>query len=161
MSWPRPLRVVGVGSPWGDDAVAWEVVRQVQREKEWGNEIEFHVVDGGQRLLDLLDGCGTLVLVDALASGEVPGTLLRLTWPDARLEALRPGTTHDLRPAEALRLAATLDLLPPQVLILAVARECFSSQPGLSSTVAAAVPDLVEKLLSVLVTVHESRMTRV
>jgi len=28
MSWPRPIRVVGVGSPLGDDAVAWEIVRR-------------------------------------------------------------------------------------------------------------------------------------
>ena len=96
MSWSRPVRVVGVGSPLGDDAVAWEVVRELQREKEWGSETEFQAVEGGQRLLDVLDGRGTLLLVDALGSRVAPGTIQRLEWPDPRIEALAIGTKLNL-----------------------------------------------------------------
>jgi hydrogenase maturation protease len=148
MSWGRPVRVVGVGSPWGDDAVAWEVVRKLQREKAWSSEIEFHAVEGGQRLLDILDGRGTLLLVDALATQLAPGTIQRLEWPDPRLEALRPGTTHHLRPAEALWLAATLGLLPPRVVIWAIAGECFDPQADLSPAVADAVPGLAQRIMA-------------
>jgi hydrogenase maturation protease len=150
MSGPCPVRVVGVGSPWGDDAVAWEVVRQLQRQTTWGSAIEFHAVDGGQRLLDVLDGRGTLLLVDALAARLAPGTIQRLEWPDPRLEALRPGTTHHLRPAEALQLAATLGLLPPRVILWAITGECFDRQAGLSVAVAAAVPELVQRIVAEL-----------
>jgi hydrogenase maturation protease len=130
--------------------VAWEVVRQLQREKEWGSEIEFHAVEGGQRLLDVLDGCGTLLLVDAWGSREAPGTIRCLEWPDPRLEVLRPGTTHHLRPAETLQLAATLGLLPPQIVIWAIAGGCFEPQSGLSPSVAAAVPELVQRIITEL-----------
>ena len=150
MTWPRPVRAVGVGGPSGDDAVAWEVVRRVRREKEWASEIEFHAVEGGQGLLEILDGRGTLLLVAALAPGVAAGTVWRLEWPDARLETLRPGTTHHLRPAEALRLAAALGLLPPQVVIWAVAGECFGPQAALSPAVAAAVPGLVGRIVAEL-----------
>jgi hydrogenase maturation protease len=137
--------VVGVGSPWGDDAVAWEIVRRIQ-EANWqgqrpgDNDIEFQAVEGGQRLLDVLDGCGTLILIDALVCPDAPGTIHRLDWPDLRLEALHPGTTHQLRPVQTLRLAATLGLLPPRVVIWAVAGACFDPQASLSPKVAAAVP---------------------
>ena len=67
MSWLRPIRVVGVGSPLGDDAVSWEVVRRLQQQMGAGSDIEFHEVEGGSGLLAVLDGCGSLVLVDALA----------------------------------------------------------------------------------------------
>jgi hydrogenase maturation protease len=165
MSWPHPVRVVGVGSPLGDDAVAWEVVRQLQRHADWGSEIEFHVLEGSHQLLDILDGHGTLILVDALASpptlspksggegrvrGWTPGTIQRLEWPDSRLETLRPGTTHHLRPAETLQLAATLGLLPQSVVIWAIAGERFDPQTSLSQSVAAAVPEVVPQIVAEL-----------
>jgi Ni,Fe-hydrogenase maturation factor len=173
MTWPRPVRVVGVGSPFGDDAAAWEVVRQLQRQKEWGGEIEFHAVEGGHRLIDLLDGRGTLFLVDALAAfpsplsstigGEgsvgawTPGTIERLEWPDTRLEALRPGTTHHLRPAEALQLAAALNFLPARVVVWGIAGECFDPPSRLSPAVAAAVPLLVQQIVAELQAPHNRR----
>jgi hydrogenase maturation protease len=150
MTWPCPVRVVGVGSPSGDDAVAWEVVRQLQREKAWVSEIEFHAVQGGQGMLDLLDGRGTLLLVDALASRVAPGTIQRLDWPDRCLEALRAGTTHHIRPIETLELAATLGVLPERIVIWAIAGECFDPQSGLSPAVAAAVPELVQRIIAEL-----------
>jgi hydrogenase maturation protease len=155
MSWPRPLRVVGVGSPHGDDALAWEVVRQLQQASERGGisapgEIEYHIVSGGPQLLDLLDGRGTLLLVDALAaSPSFPdriGSIHRLGWPDPRLEVLRPGTTHHLCPAETLQLAAALGVVPPRVVIWAITGAVFDPQTGLSPAVTAAIPDLVQRL---------------
>jgi hydrogenase maturation protease len=147
MSWPRPIRVVGVGGPLGDDAVAWEVVRQLRRLQDWGRDTELHAVEGGQRLLDVLDGRGTLLLVDALASGGASGTIQRLEWPDPTLETLRPGTTHHLRPTEALQLAATLGLLPPRVVIWGIEGKAFGPDAGLSSGVANAVAELVEHIV--------------
>jgi hydrogenase maturation protease len=159
MTWLGPVRVVGVGSPVGDDALAWEAVRQLQRIREWASVIEFHAVAGGQGLLDLLDACGTLLLIDALASDVTPGTIWRVEWPDPCIEFLRPGTTHHLRTAEALQLAATLDLLPPRVVIWAVAGKSFGSQAGLSPAVAAAIPELVERIIAELDTTRNSAAT--
>lgn len=150
MSVAAPIRVIGVGSPLGDDALAWQVVQKAQQEKAWGDKIEFHALEGGQRLLDILDGRGALVMVDALAPPVPPGTIHRLEWPNPRLKALRPGTTHHLSPAEALELADTLGLLPPRVVIWAIAGEAFDPQAGLSSAVAAAVPELVRGVVAEL-----------
>ncbi len=128
MRWPQPVRVVGVGSPHGDDALAWELVRRLESQMEGQTRLEFHVVEGGQRLLDLLDGRGSLLLVDALAPAGAPGTIHRFEWPDPQIDSLRPGSTHDLRPAEALQLADALGLLPPRVVIFGL--EGVHLEPG-------------------------------
>lgn len=159
MSWPLPVRVVGVGSPHGDDAVGWQVIRQLQQPGDQGwasppGAIEFHLVTGGQQLLDLLDGRGTLVLVDALLATPTlvneAASIQRLEWPDSRLNVLRPGTTHQLGPAETLELAAALGLLPPRVVIWAVTGAVFDPQANLSPTVIAALPLLVQRLAAEL-----------
>ncbi len=150
MNWPRPIRVVGVGSPLGDDALAWEVVRNLRDRPGLRPEIEVYIVEGGQRILDVLDGRGTLLLVDAIAAGRRPGTIHRFEWPDSRVEALRPGSTHDLRPAEALRLAEALGIAPPRVIVFGMEIESLNPQPGLSQSVMAAVPELVRCLVEEL-----------
>jgi len=156
MSWPepglpRPIRVVGVGSPLGDDALAWEVVRKLREHLEASHPgIEFHAVEGGQRVLDVIDARGTLFLVDAVAAGRTPGTIHRFEWPDPCVEALRPGSTHHLRPAEALRLAAALGTLPPRVIIFGIEAERFDPRLALSPSVAAAVPELVGRIMQEL-----------
>jgi hydrogenase maturation protease len=145
MSWPRPVRVVGVGSPAGDDALAWHVIEQLGAHGQRPG-VEFHRADGGQRLLELCDGRGTLVLIDALAGGGAPGTIRRFDWPDPRFEVLRPGSTHGLRPAAALELAAALSLLPPRVMIFAVEAAALEPGTGLSPAVASAVVELARRI---------------
>jgi hydrogenase maturation protease len=146
MSWPLPIRVVGVGSPRGDDAVAFEAIRKLRERPGLPPGIEFFMVEGGQRVLELLDARGTLVLVDAVAAGDKPGMIYRFDWPDESIENLRPGSTHDLRPAEALRLAAALGIAPPRVLVFGIEIESLGHAPGLSPSVMAAVPELVRRL---------------
>ena len=146
MIWPHPIRVVGVGSPHGDDALAWAVVRDLREQQGLPPEIEFYMVEGGQRILDLLDGRGTLFLVDSVGASTTPGTIHRFDWPDQRIANLRPGSTHDLRPAEALRLAAALGIAPPRVLVFGIEIESLGPAPGLSPSVMAAVPELVRRL---------------
>jgi hydrogenase maturation protease len=109
--------------------------------------IEFFTVKGGQGLLDLLDGKGTLFLVDAVAPGDKPGMIHRFVWPDQRVESLRPGSTHDLRAAQALQLAATLEIAPSQVIVFGIEMESLEPRPRLSPSVRAAVPELVRQLV--------------
>jgi hydrogenase maturation protease len=143
MAWPRPVRIIGVGSPQGDDAVAWEVVRQLRERFAGLQGVEWHAVGGGQRLLDLLDGQGSLVLVDAMAGAAEPALVQRLAWPDPRLDILRPGSTHGLRPAEALQLGAALGVLPRQIAIFGIAVGSIVTGPGLSAPMTAALPAVV------------------
>lgn len=146
MSWARPIRVVGIGSPQGDDAVAWQVVGQLQSCIGDDVGVEFHRIDGGQRLLDLLDGQGSLLVIDALAKDSASGEILEFPWPDKRLEGLRPGSTHGLGPAAALALADTLGVLPAKVVVFGITAVDFESSHVVSEAVAAAARELVSRL---------------
>jgi hydrogenase maturation protease len=144
-----PIRVLGCGSPRGDDSVAWEVIRQLG-DAGLPAGVELHAVEGGHQLLDRLDGRGTLVLIDAISSAARPGTIHRFDWPELPIESLRPGSTHDLRPGEAIRLAATLDLLPPHVVVWGIEATRVDARLGLSPAGAAAVPELVRRIVEEL-----------
>jgi hydrogenase maturation protease len=150
MTWQHPIRIVGVGSPVGDDALAWEAMRSLRESHVLRPEIEVYMVEGGQRILDVLDGRGTLVLVDAIVAGTTPGTIHRFAWPDDRIEGLRPGSTHDLQPAEALRLASALGIAPPQIVVFAMEVEQIDPFSGLSTAVRDALPQLVRCLVEEL-----------
>ncbi|MFN8544659.1 MAG: hydrogenase maturation protease [Candidatus Binatia bacterium] len=139
---PLPVRVVGCGSLHGDDAVGWVVVEALGPRAG----VSVHRVEGGAQLLDLLDGRGSVLLVDAVRSGAAPGTVHRLAWPSSALVALRPGSTHDLGVAAALELAATLGTLPERVIAFGIEAERLDPGTGLSAAVAASVPRVVAAL---------------
>jgi len=143
---PTPLRIVGIGSPHGDDAIGWQVVAELERALPARTGFEYHRVDGGQRLLDLLDGAGSLILIDALAGDDVPGTMLRFVWPEECVESLRPGSTHDLGPAAALKLAECLGTAPAMILVYGIAAAGFHPGESLSPELVRAIPEIVNKL---------------
>jgi hydrogenase maturation protease len=145
----RPIRVVGVGSPNGDDAVGWEVVRKLRERLDESSGVEIFEIEGGQRLLELLDGKGTLILIDAIVNGGERGTVNYFEWPDVRLEALSPGSTHTLRPAEALQLASALALLPQRVLVFGICvglADVSIPRAGMSLPVADSIADVIQRI---------------
>ncbi len=145
MSLPRPIRLIGVGSPHGDDAVGLEVIRRLRELAVVQAGVELRVAQGGQCLLDHLDGLGSLVVIDA-AAGDRPGTIHRLEWPDPRLQRFRPASTHGLGVAEALDLAAVLGVLPSAVVVFGVEATSLEAGHGLSAPVAAVIPELIERI---------------
>ena len=84
-----------------------------------------------------------VVLVDAVRSGEAPGTIHRF---DASAQALpaaawrRAG--HAVGLAEAIELARSLRRLPPRLIVLGVEGERFELGGGHSAAVAAAITPL-------------------
>ncbi len=149
MSLPLPIRVVGCGSALGDDALGWEIVRRLRAHRLPG--VDLHVAEGGHRILDVLDGEGTLIVVDAISSGRPPGTIHRFDWPNHDVQILRPGSSHNLSSASALRLAAALGILPPRVIVFGIEVESLGTTVGLSARVTAAVPDVVRRIVDLVV----------
>jgi hydrogenase maturation protease len=111
------LRVIGVGSPHGDDAVGLAVAERMARE-ELPPGVE--VVARSRPGLDLLDdlrGVDGVVLVDAIC-GEGPPGAVRGVDP----EQLAPGrgSSHAQGVAEALSLAAALGCRPARLRIVGI-----------------------------------------
>ena len=126
------IRVIGLGSPFGDDQVGLRVIQLLTGHLP--ETIDLVALDRpGSTLINWMQGVEHLVLIDAVRSGATPGELIRLDPTELDSGGARL-TSHDLALAETLRLAATLGSLPPRVDIYAV--EIDDSTDGQLSDVA-------------------------
>jgi hydrogenase maturation protease len=146
MNQSLPLCVVGLGSAHGDDAAAWHVVRQIEQHRcRWPGS-KFHVLEGPERILDILGGSRALAVVDATYSYSTPGSVHRLSWPDPRIGSWRSSSTHAMSVAQTLEMARALGSLPATVMIFGIEGRCFNAGAGLSATVDAAVPEIAARI---------------
>jgi hydrogenase maturation protease len=98
-------------------------------------------------LLDAWDGEEHVILVDAVSSGEEPGTI---HWLDAREGPLPAGlfgvSTHHLSVADAIELGRSLGRLPERLEVYGIEGAAFDAGRGLTPAVAAAVDAVASEL---------------
>jgi hydrogenase maturation protease len=140
-------RVLGVGSPHGDDAAGWRLVERLRQHP--GLAAHVNTVEPS-RLLDHLGDCRRLILVDACRGDQPPGTLIRLQWPDPLLRSQRRRSSHALGLGDALSLAETLGWLPLQVIFWGVEVSQCDPGEGLTPAVRRALPKLERHVLDEL-----------
>jgi hydrogenase maturation protease len=144
---PRIL-LIGIGNEYrGDDAVGLVVARRLKA--ELGARAAVLESDGeATRLMEAWEGADTVILVDAVSSGEEPGTLHRL---DAHVQPIparfRSPSTHAPGLAEAIELARALNRLPRRLIVYGIEGQRFEVGVSLSPAVEEAVPELVERLV--------------
>jgi hydrogenase maturation protease len=134
--------LIGVGNPYRrDDGIGPAVVAAVGKLHLPG--IVLTVSDGEpSQLLDAWSGADLAVLVDAvLCDPPEPGRIHRTTLGSA---AAGPAaaSTHGLGIPEAIRLAEALGRAPRRLVVFAVEAADLGFGLGLSSAVAASVPEL-------------------
>lgn len=113
------IRVIGLGSPFGDDRVGWELIDCLRGRLP--GSIDLVKLDRpGAALINWLQGFDRVVLIDAVAAPGEPGRLIRIE-PFA---LGRPGTgwsSHGLDLARTLELARALGSLPRRVDLYGIA----------------------------------------
>jgi hydrogenase maturation protease len=139
------MRVLAIGSPHGDDRVGCELLDRLRQQLPAGVEAE--TLAEPLALLEHLDGCSRLVVVDACRTGATPGTVIRLAWPDCGLSQDAGASTHGFGVAAALGLAQALGKLPPRVVLIGVEVEACGPGATLSPAVRAALPELCRRVL--------------
>jgi hydrogenase maturation protease len=146
--------VAGAGNVFlGDDGFGVAVVRGLAAVPLPAGVRLFDVgIRGVHLAYELLDGCDLLILVDASARGQPPGTLSLLEVGGGDVAAL-PALidAHGLTPDSVLALVRRLGGTPGRVVV--VACEPASLGPGmeLSAPVRAAVPEAVRLIAELLV----------
>lgn len=148
--------VIGLGrADRGDDAVGGVVARAVDGAGLPGVLVVEH--EDPTALLDLWVGRDPVVVVDAVCSGEPPGTLHRLETgagasplPERAWSATGRGGTHAFGLASAVELARALHRLPARLVVVGIEAAAFEYGTPLSAPVAAAVPAAAGQVLSVL-----------
>jgi hydrogenase maturation protease len=134
-----------VGSSFrGDDAVGPVVA---ERLRAVGAPV-LDCADEPTRLLDLWDGLDTVVVVDALRSNAVPGTLHRIDADDGPLPRdVRLASTHAMGIADVLELGRTLGRAPRRVIVLGIEGASFGMGEAMTPAVAGAIDELVASVL--------------
>lgn len=142
----RPTLVLGLGNPlMGDDGLGQAVLEGL-RGLQWAPGAVL-LVDGGtwgMNLLPEIEDAGRLLLVDSIDQGRAPGTLIRLERHELpRFFSLKL-SPHQVDLREVLALAELRGTLPVETVAIGVQPESVELRIGLSATVEARVPQVVD-----------------
>jgi hydrogenase maturation protease len=105
------IRIIGIGSQFGDDAVGLQVARILAQAPPPCCEVI--VADRpGADLIELLDDVDAAILIDAVRSGAPPGTLHELSFDELSRSTIRFVSSHELGVAASVQLARKLGRAP-------------------------------------------------
>ena len=145
--------VIGVGNPViADDALGLITVRSVEQQLGGRKGISVtEVYNGGLELMEAMAGYDRAFVVDAIVSGERPGTIHRLGIDDVA-STRNTSTTHNGSLSAALELGRLSGVkLPSLIRFWAVeAEDVTTFTEGLTPEVAASVPVVVKEIVSEL-----------
>ena len=141
--------IVGIGNDYrSDDSAGLRVVRAIQSIGEPGTRIA-EASGEGTVLLDLLKNAHNVIVVDAVTSGNVPGTIMRYDLLKETLPAVFFRTsTHAFGIAEAVGLARTFNSTPDHLLLFGIEGKRFEAGTELSREVGEAIPSVVQAILN-------------
>jgi hydrogenase maturation protease len=125
------IRIIGIGSPFGDDAAGLVAAQKLAAAPPPG--VEVVAADRpGAALIELLDSADAVILIDAVHSGARPGTVYDLDLRALPQDAIGLVSSHDLGVIEAVQLASALGRAPVcgRVLAIETAPDAFPNAEG-------------------------------
>lgn len=140
------LLVLGLGNVLlSDDGVGPAIISRLR---------DAHVVPAGVQLLDggtlglsllpYLEDAKAVILVDAIAADEAPGTLVRLEGSEVGPAVATRLSPHQVGVADLLEGARWHDREPARIVLLGVVPESIELGVGLSRPVLRSMPELAE-----------------
>jgi len=118
------LRVLGIGSPFAEDRVGWEVIKLLQKDSVLTNYpkekllISYHDRPG-LRLIELMEKAKTVFLIDAVRSETTEGRLHCFKNKDL-LNMKETCSSHSFDIAHAIEIAKALNVLPKQIVFYGI-----------------------------------------
>jgi hydrogenase maturation protease len=144
------LSILGVGSPFGDDRVGWLAVDLLAANpnviRSAGQIVVRRLDRPGMQLLAEFGISKALILIDAMCSGALPGTIRRMQAEEL-CTTRTLFSSHGLGVAQAVGLARQLGGLPTEFVCFGLEVGNAQMDPDLSAAVMAALPQLVEQVI--------------
>lgn len=144
--------VLGLGNLLcGDDGAGVVAVHRLRRAVELPDNVR--VVDGGTLGLDLLAlvaASDRVILVDAVGADAPPSSPVRLAGDDVAPAVYERLSAHQIGVADLLAGAALCDRYPSEVVIVGVVPATTELAFGCTPAVAAAIDDLVDRVIAEL-----------
>lgn len=149
--------VIGLGNQdRGDDGSGLEVARTLRSRLAGKARVE-ECRSEGIALLELWRDADQVLVIDAVVSGGVPGTVHRFEAGDGFSPGLRTVTsTHGLSLAEAVALARGLGCLPRHLVVYGIEVHQVDVGTGLSPPVARGVREAADRIVAELAPGTES-----
>ncbi len=147
-----PRLILGVGNLLlRDEGVGVHVISAL-RDRELPDDVELW--DGGTTSFDLLDtlaGRRQVIIIDTVRTGSEPGTIFRFTPEDISASREQVTSLHQVGLLETLNIAEhLLDSAPEEVIILGIEPKEIDWGLELSAEIEAAVPKVVELVMTEL-----------
>jgi hydrogenase maturation protease len=114
--------VLGLGNPLlADDGAGLVMLEMLQGARAWPADVEF--VDGGTwglSLLPLLEDVDRLLILDAVCTGEQPGTVVRGEGDQVPRWYSHPVSPHQVDLREVLGAAMLIDVVPEVLVVVGI-----------------------------------------
>ena len=138
--------VMGIGSIlMTDEGIGIRAVEELQRRYRFPDNVE--LLDGGTSGIDLLSfisGRDYLIIVDAIKSGNQPGTVLKVEGEDVPAQFRTRISPHQLGISDLLAAAALTDELPKRLVLFGIEPKEIVLGIGLSPEVRNGLDHLLE-----------------
>jgi len=151
------IRVIGIGTAFGDDAAGPLLVRGLAAGPALPPGVEAVPCGRPIDLLDALAGIDGAVLVDATRSGQPPGTVHEPALADLR-EAC-PVSSHGLGVREAIEMARALGRAPKRIAIIGI-EVASTTGESVSAPVRAALAEASARVRAKCVAWHADEADR-
>jgi len=143
--------VAGIGNIFnGDDGFGSEVAQLLTtRPVPPGVRVEDYGIRGVHLAYELLEGYDLVVLVDAVARGDPPGTVYVLE-PSLDFDEIPPLDSHQMDPRAVLGMVADMGGTIGQLLLVGCEPQSMAEGIGLSAPVAGAVERAAQAVLEII-----------
>lgn len=136
--------LIGVGNEFrNDDGLGVYVARELRR--RFRQEVRIIEECGeGTALMSAWSGATHVLIVDAISTNELAGTLHRFDAVHNTIpKRMFASSSHQFGVAEAVELARELNELPETLTLYGIEAESFEAGIGLSESVVRRIPDLI------------------
>lgn len=142
--------VLGIGNLLlSDEGAGVKAVEELQNRYDCSDAVE--IVDGGtsgSELLSYFDDRSHILIIDAVKTGNQPGTIVRVDDPPAFFQ--KKISPHQIGLADVLGLAAITDNLPRNITLFGIEPKQLSTGLDLSPEVARNLSRLVDMVVAEL-----------
>jgi hydrogenase maturation protease len=144
--------ILGIGNlVMTDDGVGVQVVQRLQREYRFPGHVD--IMDGGTLGLDILprlEGIERLIVVDAVETGEAPGTCVRLSGEEIPVALETKISPHQMGLKDLLSVARLMGHSPREMVLVGVQPGSVEMGTELTCEVEAKVDNMIDNILNEL-----------
>ena len=145
----KSVLVLGIGNlVMSDDGVGVRVVQELQRSYRFPENVT--IVDGGTLGLDLLpmlENVTHLILVDAVETGEKPGTMVRLIGEELPIALETKLSPHQMGLKDLLAVSELMGHTPGEMVLIGVQPGCIEMGTEMTAEVDAKVDEMIANVL--------------